>query len=432
MDVHPIEHAGRVALAGDVSLELLAPYFRRAGFETYVPPGFGAWRQEVLDGGSAMNRFAPDVVFDVTAFDADLSAEVPGFFDERMRALAAMPYSLVGIRALVDECGWALAAAGSPRPKKILAVDADNTLWRGILSEDGRGALSPVRALHDGLRSLAADGVVLVLLSKNDPGSLDFVDLPFAARRVNWGPKPGNLIDACRELNLGTESAVFLDDNPYERAQMSAHLPETAVAPWSGWSGRCEAEARQLVRRLRRHFFSDAGLTEEDRLRTASYGTDSVRRELRREYDTVDAYLEALELRVRPSVACEGDLDRLAQMAGKTNQFNATTIRRTRGEFAALVADPSKKVYVFRTSDRFGEQGLVCYIVVDLAAGRITDFVMSCRAMGRTLERFAYDYVSRDLGRRPGIDFVPTAKNAPFREFLASLDSGSGTRYREA
>ena len=325
-----------------------------------------------------------------------------------------MPYSLAGIRAIVDEAAFAAIAA----PKKILAVDADNTLWSGILSEDGRDALVEFRDFQRGLKELRADGVLLVLLTKNDPSEnfmrpdMVLKDSDFAARRINWRPKAGNLIEACRELNLSTDSVVFVDDNPHERAQMSAHLPEVAVVPFP----QDMAHPAQFLRRLREYFFSGMGATEEDRLRAANYAARAAAPAPGAA--TLDDYLSGLGLRVAPSIAEERDLDRLAQMAGKTNQFNATTIRRSRENFAVLAADPSKRVFVFRASDKFGAQGIVCYIVVDLETRRITDFVMSCRAMGRTLEYFAYRHVCENLGYAPEIDFVQSPKNAPFREFL--------------
>jgi FkbH-like protein len=428
----------KVALAGDVALELIAPYFREAGFDVYVPPGFGAWRREILDPGSGLSRFSPDFVFDVTSRDAELAEETPGFFDDRMRRLASMPYSLAGIRAIVDEFRWFAAAS----PKKVLAVDADNTLWDGILSEDGADALVPRTGFQNGLLALRAKGVVLVLLTKNDPPSpgTDFIrgdmavkDRDFAAAAVNWSPKAGNLVEICRKLNLDESSVVFVDDNPHERAQMAAHLPQVSVAPWSGWSadpsGR-EVEARQLLRRLETYFFAGAGTTREDALRAADYASPA--RALKAEFRDAGEYLESLGLWVEPRLAAAGDVPRLAQMAGKTNQFNATTLRRSEADFAALLADPSKRVFVFRAGDRFGEQGVVCYVVADFAARRVTDFVMSCRAMGRTLERFAFRYVVDTLGFVPAVDFVPTAKNAPFKEFLDSGPEGmSGKTYYE-
>ena len=407
----------RIALTGDVALELLAPYFREAGWQVFVPAGFAAWRQQLLDPDSPLRRFAPDLVFDVTAHDAALARDVPGFFDERFRAVASMPYSLAGIRAIVDEAEFAAVAS----PRKILAVDADNTLWRGILSEDGRAALVPYEEFQRGLLELKRDGVVLVLLTKNDPsddfmrGDMPLCDGDFAVRKINWRPKSLNLAEACRELNLSTDSVVFVDDNPHERAQMASHLPEVAVAPFPADM----AHPAQFLRRLREYFFSGMGKTEEDRLRAASYEARRRAGDLGAASST-DDYLAALGLRAVPALATAADVPRLAQMAGKTNQFNATTIRRTEDDFRALLADPARKIFVFRASDRFGDQGLVCYIVVNLPARRITDFVMSCRAMGRTLEHFAFRYVCDALGFVPEVDFVPTPKNSPFGEFLGS------------
>ncbi len=423
----PVERV-RIALVGDVALDLMAPYFREAGYEVYVPPGFGTWRQELLDPHSGLRAFNPDLVFNVTDADAALAQEVPGFYDERLRKLASMPYSIDGIRAIVEEAAFARLAA----PKKILAVDADNTLWKGILSEDGPEALEPSGAFQKGLRDLRDSGVVLVLLSKNDPfefrRDMPLSNSDFAAVCTNWGPKAGNLIEACQRLNLGVDSVVFVDDNPHERAQMAAHLPEVAVVPFPADM----AQPAQFLRRLKTYFFSGMGKTAEDSLRARDYAAEALRRETAVHAATLDEYLEGLGLRVRPAVADEGDLDRLAQMAGKTNQFNATTIRRSKDEFAALLADRDKRVFTFRTWDRFGEQGIVCYVVADLVTRRLTDFVMSCRAMGRTLEHFAYAYVTKNLGYAPAIDFVKTAKNRPFADFLANLRPEMKTYYKSA
>ena len=404
----------KIALTGDVALELIAPYFRKAGFDVYVPAGFAAWRQELIDKDSPLNKFGVDLVFDVTAYDDILSKEVPDFFDERMRVLASMPYSLDAIDALVEEAEFSLLGA----PKKILALDADNTLWKGILSEDGRDALEPFTEFQKGVLELRRKGVVLVLLTKNDPSEsfmradMPIKDADFAVRRINWAPKAGNLIEACRELNLSTDSVVFVDDNPFERAQMKAHLPEVTVAPFP----KDLFNPAQFLRRLGQYFFSDIGKTDEDRLRAVDYASRA--KVDVSAFSTVGEYLESLNLEVAPSLARKGDIPRLAQMAGKTNQFNATTIRRDEGDFERLLGDDTKKIFVFRTRDKFAEQGIVCYIVADLASKRITDFVMSCRAMGRTLEFFAYEYASKALGEDYPIDFSPTIKNGPFRDFL--------------
>ena len=461
----------KIALLGNVTLDFLAQDFRRAGHEVYVPSGFDTWRQEVLDLASGLHAFAPDaalLVMDGGATLPDqpllnalapvhvvvpdlavLAAEMPGFWDERMRKLASMPFSLAGLKAIEDEFFFATSTGGSrlSRPngraalvaaKKILAVDADNTLWNGIVSEDGPAAVSPYVDFQKGLLALKARGVLLVLLSKNDPVgeghaplavALARADMPlslddFAAARVNWSPKAGNLLDACRELNLAPDSVVFVDDNPHERAQMKAHLPEVSVPPFPADL----ANPAQFLRRLEQYFFASVGGTAEDRSRTEMYQAEAARRAFARTLPTVQDYLKGLRLTVKAARATREDVPRLAQMAGKTNQFNATTIRRTAEEMAALVADPAHRVWTFRAGDAFGEMGLVCYVIYDCATARVTDFVMSCRAMGRTLEHFAINHVRHELASENlplvGIDCVPTAKNAPFREFLSSLDLG--------
>ncbi len=411
----------RVALTGDVALNLMAPYFEAAGFVVYVPAGFGTWRQELLDKNSPLHQFKPDVILDVRQYDSLLEKEVPNFYDARMQKLAAMPYSLAGMKAIVEEFTFSYFAAS----KKILAVDADNTLWRGIISEDGWDAVEPYTDFQKGLLTLRDRGVLLVLLSKNDPFEFRR-DMPlkttdFAALGVNWSPKAANLIEVCHKLNLGTESVVFLDDNPYERAQMKAHLPEVTVLPFT------PPPTAQLLRRLNTYFFADMGKTAEDRLRAADYTARRMAKPAT-DFASVADYLKALQLRVVPRLAEEGDLDRLAQMAGKTNQFNATTRRRTWHEFEELLTDTNCRVFVFSTADRYGVQGIVCYVVVDLRTHHATDFVMSCRAMGRTLEYFVYRYITEYLGFEPELDFTPSAKNKPFHDFLIS-DKSTTTYY---
>ena len=330
------------------------------------------------------------------------------------------------------------------RPAKVLAVDADNTLWRGIVSEDGADAVDPYVGFQQGLKDLRARGVMLALLSKNDPPCggespierafarsdmpLDLSDFAFIG--VNWEPKAGNLLAAAKALNVGIDSFVFVDDNSHERGQMKAHLPSVMtvddIDSWiaSGMDG--------LAKGLGETYFSGAGRTQEDILRARRPAVILPPQGMENSFSKAE-YLKTLELRVVPSVATEADVPRLAQMAGKTNQFNATTIRRSEEDFRRLMADAGKRVYVFRLSDKFGAMGIVCFVVADVKTRRITDFAMSCRAMGRTLEFFAYNHVCRESGggRPLEIDFVPTEKNAPFAAFLGRLGAGERATFCE-
>lgn len=407
----------KVVLTGCTALEVVAAYFRDAGCE--VPPA---------DEPVEFSR--PDFIYDVTSHNDVLAEEVPGFFDEKMAKLSGCPYSIDGIKAIIEEFFWyAEAARTSSSVKKVLAVDADNTLWRGIVSEDGRDALSPYSEFQLALKKLRSDGVILVALSKNDfsspfiPVGMPLQDEDFSLMKINWAPKSGNLLEAVKALSLSADSVVFVDDNSFERAQMSQHLPEVAIVPFNGFPVDSARHERQLARRIREYFFSAGAITYEDKIRAADYqrrGMIGIGEGMSRE-----EFLKSLCLWVKPKMADEVDLDRLCQMAGKTNQFNATTIRRSRDDFARMLKDEKLKVYTFRAGDKFGEQGLVCYVVVDLCNCRITDFVMSCRAMGRSLEYFAYSFVSNDLGYRPKIDFSETPKNRPFSEFLKELSDNA-------
>jgi FkbH-like protein len=323
------------------------------------------------------------------------------------------------------------------RPAKVLAVDADNTLWKGIVSEDGADAVVPYVGFQRGLKELRARGVMLALLSKNDPpcGGASPIerafarsDVPlelsdFAFVGVNWEPKAGNLLAAAKALNVGADSFVFVDDNPHERGQMKAHLP--SVMTVDGVEGQIASGMEGFAEMLGAAYFADAGKTRGDILRARRPAFILPPQGMETEFSKAE-YLKTLELRAEPSLATEADIPRLAQMAGKTNQFNATTIRRSAEDFRSLLSDGGKRVYVFRLSDRFGAMGIVCFVVADVAEHRITDFVMSCRAMGRTLEFFAYNHVCRELGGEmpPKMDFSATAKNSPFAAFRARIAAG--------
>jgi len=465
----------KIAVLGNVTLDFFAQDFRRAGHEVWLAPGFDAWRSAVLDDASGLHAFDPEAILlvlesgstkgaedqgesrfvaaEVTAEAAELlrsrfpharvvipplaalADETPGFYDERMRKLAAMPFSLKGIKAIEEEFGWEIGSDLFSQPKKILALDADNTLWRGIISEDGAESVTPYAEFQRGVLALRERGVLLLLLSKNDPPTAEApvtrafarTDMPlklsdFAEVRVNWGPKAGNLLAACRQLNLGVDSVVFVDDNSFERAQMQANLPQVAVPPFPADLTR----PAQFLRRLDAAYFAEMGKTAEDRARAAMYQAESARRDAAVTAATLEGYLDSLHMVCTPLRAVADDVPRLAQMAGKTNQFNAMTIRRTAADFERLLADSAMRVWVFRVRDDFGDMGIICYVVAELATGRIRDFVMSCRAMGRTIEHFALNHVRRELAAEgvelAGIDCMPTAKNGPIRDFLATVD----------
>lgn len=428
-------------------MDFFARDFARDGHEVFVLPGFGAWRQDFLNAHGKTARFRPDATFVVdikrdgwsqNALDAIrpvsrvftppleiLAKEIYPFRDEKMARLAAFPFSLPALAAMEDEFKCFLAAERST-PFKILAIDADNTLWAGLASE---GDVAEIAPLQKTVLALKERGAGLVLLSKNNlapvvaafaPMTLSPSDFLLFESGVNYRPKAENLRKICDRLDLSPDSVVFVDDRPFERDQMKAYAPEVTVPPFG-------LGAAQLARRLETYFFPPAHATREDGLRNADYAAREKRADLKSKSTSEKEFLRSLEIWVEASDATPGDVPRLSQMSMRTNQFNATTKRRSEEEFAAILQNAGARVFCFRSGDRFGDMGLVCYVVAKRCEGemwRITDFVMSCRAMGRHLEDFALDHVKRALAGSgavlAGIDFEPSSRNQPFAEWLAS------------
>ena len=307
-------------------------------------------------------------------------------------------------------------------PKKAVAVDLDGTLWDGVAGEDGPDAIRPKAAFLSELKALRERGVLLTILSKNNP---DDVRPVFAAGRlaplaeddflfpqVNWEPKADNLRRLARALNLGPDAFVFVDDNPAERLEMRARLPEVAVAAFPPTLAA---------------YFPAGVVTAEDRRKTEEYRAEAERRQFLAErtattsaplnvWAELGCWLEVHALR-------PDEVPRVAQLSQKANQFSVCTNRYVAEDLAALARDGQSRVYTVHAGDRFGDQGLVAFVIV--RAGEILDFTMSCRIAGRGLEARAWAEIARDL-RAHGVrelraTWRKTAKNAPVEGLFARL-----------
>lgn len=277
--------------------------------------------------------------------------------------------------------------------KKVVAVDFDNTLWKGIVGEDGPESIVPDLALQRELKELKDRGVLLVGLSKNnEEDGLAGLDVSaragglcrddFVALKVNWSPKAENLAVVAEELNLGLDSFVFVDDRPSERIEMSLRLPEVSVTEFPP---------------VLAAYFPSRTLTEEDRHKTEEYRAEAKRREIiRRLPEAVDVpqrVFEALGVVLDVHELRENEVSRVAQLSQKANQLNVCTNRYSEADVQGLSREGL--VVTARAKDRFGDQGLVAYVVV--RDGEIFDWVMSCRAMGRGVEEKVEEEVERLL-----------------------------------
>jgi len=315
--------------------------------------------------------------------------------DHHVRA----PLTPAALPALAGEIASFADALFRPR-KKVMAVDFDNTLWGGVVGEDGPDGIAaagdyPGNAYGDFqafLANLRASGIALAAVSKNNEADAREAfegnpDMPlawddFAAHRVDWNDKAANLRAVAEDLSLGSDAILFADDNPLECDLVRRFAPEIAVLHLDGPPSLFP---RRLVET---GAFDAVALTEEDRSRAEGYGAEQHRRALAGSTDT-KGFLAALDLRLTLRPPRDGEIERVAQLFAKTNQFNLTTRRYTSAEILALREDPAVTLLVARLADRYGDYGLIGIAMTRHAGNgvcEIDSLLMSCRVLGRGVE----------------------------------------------
>ncbi|RZJ95779.1 MAG: HAD-IIIC family phosphatase [Brevundimonas sp.] len=527
----------RVALIGSSTLTHLHPGVRIGGLrhglrlETFETD-FGQHRQALMDRGSALHAFRPDVI--VFAFDAPYLARAadPGLspeeaaaaleaaaddlvqhwsmareafgaqviqqgvlhtaptvmgsnehrlpgaaadllrrLDQRLRASTdAHGVDLMDLAPWIEQDGlktwhsrgqwlrarqeislaagpvWGdlvgrLVAARRGLSSKCLVLDLDNTIWGGVVGDDGLAGLALGPGAGEGeayqdiqayAAALAARGVILAVSSKNDETTVvdAFDNHPdmilqrdqIACLRANWEDKPSNLRAIAEALNIGLDSLVFLDDNPVERDLVRRNLPMVVVPEWPGDPA--------LVPRM----LSDAGwfesvaLTDEDRSKTAQYAARSRSAAMQAGATDLDSYLRDLDMTLSWAPVTQDGLARVVQLINKTNQFNLTTRRYTDEAVRAMLADPDSRVLQFRLTDRFVDNGVVAVAILkrqtDGVVG-VDTWLMSCRVLGRKVEQATLG-VLVDEAKALGAAvlegrYLPTERNGMVRNLYADL-----------
>ena len=328
-------------------------------------------------------------------------------------------------------------------PLKVIALDCDNTLWRGAVGEEGHLGVrveGPYRALQDFVAAQADAGVLLCLVSKNETEDVFRVfdhnpgmRLPrdrIAGHRVNWLPKSGNLRSLAAELGLGIDSFAFIDDNPVECAEVRAACPEVLTL--------CLPQAPEDIPAFLANVwaFDRHNVTDEDRKRGQQMQQNIKREALRKEAGSFSDFLAKLELQIDAAPANDKNMPRLAQLSQRTNQFNNAGVRYDEEKLRRQLAAELHAMAI-SVRDRFGDYGLVGAVFYRIAASalEVDGFLLSCRVLGRGVEH----RLVADLGRAAkshGLDTVRIAvkkleRNEPFLRFLATLegaytDDGSG------
>ena len=379
-----------------------------------------------------------DGVYTVTAEQLLATYPVEEFYDASGDEMGCVPYTPLFFTALATMMARRFHAL-KRAPYKVIVLDCDQTLWGGVCGEDGARGIcldAPRKALQDFMRAQHAAGRLLAVCSKNSEEDVREVfaqrlDMPlrnehFAAWRVNWSPKSENIKSIAKELNLGLDSFIFVDDNPVECAEVEANCPGvlTLQLPEN------PADIPQFLKHS--WAFDVLKVTAEDARRGEMYREGRQREELRAQAGNLAEFIAGLNLKIQIAPMSAEQVSRVSQLTQRTNQFNSTTIRRTEAEIQQLATHAT--ILTVTVSDRFGDYGLVG-VAVGEAVGEALDvdaFLLSCRVLGRGVEHAILAHLGnlalKQNKRSVNVHFHPSAKNKPALDFLQSV----GAAFKQA
>lgn len=314
--------------------------------------------------------------------------------------------------------------------KKLIILDLDNTLWGGILGEVGKKSLAlgghdPIGEsfidFQKALKSLKQKGILLAIASKNDEvPALDAIKThpemilkleDFTTWEINWQDKAQNIEKIVKNLGIGLQSVVFIDDNPTERSRVREALPEVYVPEWP--------EDKMLYSKtlMELKCFSGKTITQEDLQRTEFYASNKARESHKADAISFEAWLNTLDTQVHAEPLNSDNLIRVAQLLNKTNQMNLTTRRMTESELLKWSEIAGNYIWAFRVKDKFGDLGLTGIIGLSISKNQaiITDFILSCRVIGRKIEQailhFAETQILKFNVQNIQAKYVQTPKN---------------------
>jgi FkbH-like protein len=319
--------------------------------------------------------------------------------------------------------------------KKCLVLDLDQTLWGGIIGEDGLEGIklgptsegSPYWEFQKMLLALYQRGIILAVNSKNNPEDALKVmrehpymilrEEHFAALLINWEDKVSNMKQISEDLNLGLESFVFFDDDPLNREMVVKALPEVYVI-------NVPQDPANFITALQKiDDFNSLQYTDEDIKRGRMYAARRQMEQAKKSSGNISDYLKDLQMKVKIVKANLFSMPRLAQLVQKTNQFNMTTKRYSEEEVMAFAKNEAFIVLSVAVADKFGDQGIVGVVILEksVESWRIDTFLLSCRVIGRLVEEAILAYILK-LMRADHIpkligEFIPTKKNIPAQDF---------------
>jgi FkbH-like protein len=321
--------------------------------------------------------------------------------------------------------------------KKLILLDLDDTLWGGIVGDLGWENIRLGGHDHIGeafvdfqraIKSLKNRGILLGIVSKNEESvAMEAIEKhpemilnlkDFVVWRINWQDKAQNIVEILSELRLGPQSVVFIDDNPVERDRIRTTLTEVYVPEWPN------DKMLYASTLLRLNCFDSPSISKEDLARTSMYANERHREQLKKEIGSLDEWLKNLRINIQVEGLNTKNLSRTVQLLNKTNQMNLTTRRMTEKKLNEWVHQGKHRLWTFRVCDKFGDSGLTGIISLEEEnqTGRIVDFVLSCRVMGRKVEEVMLHTIiqyAQSAGLKKVVaKYIQTAKNKPCLNFF--------------
>ena len=361
-------------------------------------------------------------------------------YSSKMWYMGSIPYTMGTIQHIAHQMENYIQKYQQVR-KKVLVLDLDNTIWGGVVGEDGPNGIVLGESLYGAayrdaqkrIKEISNTGILLTIASKNNLEDVltVFEKNPFMVLKkedfscimVNWEDKAANIAAMARQLNLGLDSFVFLDDNPVERENVKRALPEVSVPDFP----KDTASLPRLIQQIYEVFFYCAHLTEEDKNKKQQYQQEYLRAERMRSAVSMDDYLDSLHIQIKVSEVTESQIERTVQLLNKTNQFNTNTVRMDREAFLHYLAQAENHVFVANVSDCYGDSGLVLVCMVRYSGNQATieEFLMSCRVMGRQIEQTFIAALLKHLYEKSIAEvtssYIKTEKNKPVADLWEKL-----------
>ena len=363
------------------------------------------------------------------------------FYSQKMWYYGSCPFSMKGEKILAKECNRILQAIVGNR-KKCLLLDLDNTLWGGVIGEDGEDGIilgnSKEGLIYQDVQKIIKDaknlGVILVVVSKNnEEDALKGIDCSrmilkrddFSLILANWSEKSDNIKKVAQVLNIGLDSMVFIDDNVIEREKIIHNLPDVVVPDFP----LDIIQLPNFMYSVVNDYFSIMSLTIEDKKKSELYLQEKKRNEAKNSFDNINDYLKSLDMFLKISINNKEHIKRISQLTQKTNQFNLTTKRYTEQDILSFMNCNDTFIFDGELQDKYGDYGIIsvaiCKIDFDTKKAKIDTFLMSCRAMGRMVENCLMEQIELFFKNLDVVEvsseFCPTKKNKPVEFFYENM-----------